>query len=602
MFNNPSHLKRLFAIFEGYKGLSFLLFAAIISSSLLESFSLTLLMPLLDAILGRGDSLVFQEFKVFEYLFSGYSEGDRIMFICAFLIGILIAKNILMYARDILGVYLSWKMRVDWMRNIFDKYVHAKYLYILNKKEGDLVNDLITEPARAAKSLKGIIRFGAEVFLALSLYAALLFISLKGTFAATVVVILTFLIIKEVSKNYSMLIGDARITLSRQLTSSATEAIGGIMQVKLFGLEKLCLGRFINRVKSLAKTMLKFELIRNAPRPLVETVMVLFVAGLIIYFAKKDYKTVSSSFPIWSTYLIIFNRLVPHVASLIMNRMEIYSLIPSLSLVDNLAKIDVPTEQQSFSRYRDFTFDRAVKIENLTFGYNQNVHALKNINLTIEKGKTTAIVGKTGSGKSTIAALIARLYENYQGTIKVDDVDLREISREEWRKRIGFVSQQPFLFNDTILNNLRIVTNDAGEKEIFGAAKLANAHDFIIKLEKGYDTIVGDRGVNLSVGQLQRITIARAILRDPDMLIFDEATSALDYESAKLIQQSIRKLKGDKTILIIAHRLSTIRDADMIYVLHEGRVVESGNYRELCENKGYFWKIVNSSEVSEIAP
>ena len=238
------------------------------------------------------------------------------------------------------------------------------------------------------------------------------------------------------------------------------------------------------------------------------------------------------------------------------------------------------------------SFNDAIRFEHVCFSYdNGSKQILKDINLTIPKGKNIAIVGASGAGKSTLVDLIPRFYDPDSGSISIDGVDLRDALTRDIRALMGNVNQEPILFNDTIFNNIAFGVENATQEQVEAAAKIANAHEFIIEKEHGYQTCIGDRGTLLSGGQRQRISIARAILKNPPILILDEATASLDTESERLVQDAIDKLMDNRTTISIAHRLSTVRKADEIIVMHEGQIVERGRHEELIAKKGYYKKL-----------
>ena len=236
-------------------------------------------------------------------------------------------------------------------------------------------------------------------------------------------------------------------------------------------------------------------------------------------------------------------------------------------------------------------FNDSINFNGVTFWYEEGKEILHDIDLTIPKGRTVALVGQSGSGKSTLADLIPRYYDACKGSISLDGTDIRDLRIKDLRSLIGNVNQEAILFNDTIFNNIAFGVENATMEQVIEAAKIANAHDFIMEKEEGYMTNIGDRGGKLSGGQRQRISIARAILKNPPILILDEATSALDTESEKIVQEALDRLTSTRTTVVIAHRLSTIRNADLICVMHEGRIVERGKHDELIALNGYYRKL-----------
>ena len=270
-----------------------------------------------------------------------------------------------------------------------------------------------------------------------------------------------------------------------------------------------------------------------------------------------------------------------------------YSVQKGLAAMD---RIDVILSAESTIRevekpVRIDTFREAIEYRNVGFSYNESKQVLKDINLTIPKGKMIALVGQSGSGKSTFVDLLPRFYDVRQGEICVDGTDIRNFALYDLRELMGNVNQDPILFNDTIYNNIAFGVENTTQEAVENAAKIANAHEFILQTEHGYQTVIGDRGSKLSGGQRQRLSIARAVLKNPPIMILDEATSALDTESEKLVQEALDNLMRNRTSIVVAHRLSTIRNADMICVFHEGKIVEKGNHEELLKLNGIYTKL-----------
>jgi subfamily B ATP-binding cassette protein MsbA len=298
---------------------------------------------------------------------------------------------------------------------------------------------------------------------------------------------------------------------------------------------------------------------------------------------------------VFITFVIVFSQLLRPIQGIATNIASLNKAKASMDRINEILNADeVIIESQNPSRISNF--NRSIRYENVSFKYQED-YVLKNISIEIEKGKTIALVGESGSGKSTFGDLLARFYDVNEGSLIIDDINIKEYSINDLRSQIGIVSQESILFNATIRENIAFGMLNSSLDEIIEAAKIANAHDFITNLEKGYDTNIGERGNKLSGGQKQRISIARAVLKNPSILLLDEATSALDTESERVVQEALENLMKNRTSIVIAHRMSTVKNADLIVVLSKGEIIEKGKHDDLLQKKGVYFKLCHLQNI-----
>ena len=375
------------------------------------------------------------------------------------------------------------------------------------------------------------------------------------------------------------------------------ETLGGLRIIKAFIAEKKMSQRFYDKNNEYRKEMTEMVVRQNAAHPMSEFLGTLII-GIVLWFGGwlilNGTSRIDASTFIF--YMVILYSVINPLKDLSKASYQIPHGLASMDRIDFILKADNPIKEPE-KPVKFSSFENEVELRDVSFHYQEGREVLKHINLTIPKGRTIALVGQSGSGKSTLVDLIPRYHDVTGGQILIDGKDVKNVGIRDLRSLIGNVNQEAILFNDTFYNNITFGVENATMEQVIEAARIANAHDFIMESENGYDTMIGDRGGRLSGGQRQRISIARAILKNPPILILDEATSALDTESERLVQEALERLMKSRTTIAIAHRLSTIKNADEIFVLYDGEIVERGGHDELIAKNGYYKRLYDMQQL-----
>jgi len=564
MTKQKTSLNKIYTIVTGQKQRAVILFCVTLLVAVCETLSFSLLVPLLGIIVNDGRISGIGKF-ILPVLNRFPKENG--FWIILFLFGILIFfKSVLLIFHSYLKSIFVWCLGELWTNQVMMKYMKSPYTFFIKKKQGTLLHNILKEPATAAKALLQCIQFMTQTILALALFILLLVTNWKITISLLLFGLAVSIPALRKTKNFSSQAGKLRISLSQKLSVLANENISGFSIVKAFSLENLREEMFRSINKKTRDIRVKIDLLRAIPTPIGELLAIMALIGyiaLLNFYLGVDIRQI---IPVLGLFAVVARRLINTCAGLFMQRMSVYYSIPSMMLLHDLLYCDVGTEVlEQGEEFNKLKTD--ILLDHITFGYNTDHYIFNDMKINIPRGEMTAFVGPSGAGKTTIIGLLLGFLKPIKGDICINDKSLSNYSLSSWRSRIGYVSQDTFLFNVSIKENIRMGKPKALDEEIIEAAKKSAIHDFIMTLPKDYDTEVGDRGARLSGGQRQRIAIARAILRNPDIYIFDEATSALDNESEKLIQKSIESLSKEKTVVVIAHRLSTIENADNTYDL-----------------------------------
>ncbi|MCB2409551.1 ABC transporter ATP-binding protein [Hymenobacter lucidus] len=549
--------------------------------------------PTLDYVTGTF-------YYYFGHVISTYGKLGALLFVCLVLITSVFFSNVFRYLSLRIAARVRSRVIRNLRRDLYNRVIQLQLGYFSSGRKGDMMsrftNDVQEVEISVVNTLQGVVR---DPLYIVAYFVVLFSFSTKLTLFSLVLLPISGGMIAALSKRLRTQAKTSQSTLGSMM-SVIDETLGGMRVIKAFNAQAYIKGKFEDQNDQYARTSRRIDNIRDLASPFSEFAGVLVVAGLL-YFGgtlvlggTSDLKAAS-----FIAYIIMFSQVLTPAKSLSSSFGNIQRGLVAGERVLSIIDTEPAIRDQPGARVLP-AFEHQIELRNLQFAYG-DTPVLQDINLIIPKGKTIALVGPSGGGKSTLADLLPRFYDPTGGQILIDGYEVRDCTIHSVRDQMGIVTQESILFNDTILSNIRFNTQ-ATDEQVIEAARIANAHEFIMQAPDGYQTIIGDRGSRLSGGQRQRLSIARAILRNPPILILDEATSALDTESEKLVQEALTRLMQNRTSLVIAHRLSTIQHADEIVVLQQGRIVERGTHDELLRREGGVYQRLNSMQTNGVLP
>ena len=591
-------LARIIKYLIPYKGEAFLSILFALLSAIFSLVSLTLVVPFSQVLFGPTD-LVNEPVKFaftadaivtnFNYILSQiiliYGKPRALVFVGLVFIVATFLKNAFLYLSKYFLVPIRTGIVRDLRNEIFKKVLILPLAYFTEERKGDIMarmaQDVQEIEISVIRSLEMVFQDPIRIVIYL---IGLLLMSFKLTLFVLVLLPLSGYLIGRIGKTLraTSMEGQKKLGL---LMSVFEETIGGLRIVKAFNAEEKMKNRFENTNKIYTRFLQKIFLRQQLASPLSEFLGVLIVVIVLWYggmMVLGENSTITASVLI--TYLVVFSQVINPSKSVTNAYYNVLKGLASADRIDHILKAEISIKEKD-NPVELKEFKHSIVYKNVSFKYEKEF-VLKKANLTIEKGKTIALVGRSGSGKSTFVDLLPRFIDATEGAVLIDGIDVRQFRLHDLRKLMGIVSQQSILFNDSFFNNIAFGIYGVTEEQVIAAAKVANAHEFIIETENGYYTNVGEAGGKLSGGQKQRVSIARAVLKNPPILILDEATSSLDTESELLVQEAIINLMKNRTSIVIAHRLSTVKHSDLIVVIDDGKIVEVGKHEELLSIDG----------------
>ncbi len=524
-----------------------------------------------------------------------HNEAYALAAICVIIIVAIFFKNVCIYlSYRVLGPMRN-KVMNHLRADLYNKILELPIGYFTEQRKGD-INSRMSNDANEIEwsvigTLEGLIKEPINIIIILT---TLIFLSPTLSLFLLVLLPVTGFIIGRLSRSLKKQSTSAQEEMGTMM-SILDETLGGLRVIKAFNAEKLLSNKFLTSNNTLTNLRNRIIFRRDLASPMSEFLGVLVLCCVLFFGGRLVFTGHIMQPEAFITYIVFFTQIINPAKALSTAFYNAQRGSAAIRRIEEIVSAPVKVAEDADPVFLE-SFKDSIEFRNVNFNY-EDTSILNSVNLVVPKGKTIALVGSSGAGKSTLADLIPRFHDTSSGELLIDGIDIKKYSLNSLRHNMGIVTQEPILFNDTIAANIRLGKAEASIEDVMQAARVANAHDFILAKEDGYETNIGDRGSKLSGGERQRITIARALLKNPPILILDEATSSLDTESERLVQDAINKMMLNRTSVVIAHRLSTIRHADEIIVLMKGQIVERGNHEELLAIGGTYKRLVDLQEV-----
>jgi subfamily B ATP-binding cassette protein MsbA len=570
------------ALFKNYRAIvkqrPRLLFAAVtlsLAAAIAEGFGLSIIYPILQSLVSpeQDTGRLGQMLR--------YIVGENVVHSLLLLAVVFFLKACLLTASNAILQLWMGRLQEDWTVAALGHYFYGPYTTIIGERRGQIIQNVMGEPATAAKAVETLLNLFTRSILAGVLVLTLFVLNWKLTLGLIVFALGIGFVVRPYLFHPMERLGRKRQASKQNMQAVAAEPLFGAATVKLLGAEDAVLKEIRRPLRKYTRSNVLIQIFARAPDDFIEFIVVAATAVIFIVLANSFGVSVKEAAPLIGSFALVCYKLFGTLSTLLGKRLDIAALSSSLLLVEKFVSRGASRTDLEIGETLG-TIETDIQFQDVGFSYADGSRVFSSLNVTFPKGKVIGIVGPTGIGKSTIAHLLVRLYEVGGGRIVINNRDIREYSLLSLRRQMGYVEQNPVVFNGTIAENIRLGKPKATREEVIEAATAAGLHDFIMSLPKGYDTPVSDQGATLSGGEKQRVAIARAVIRKPDVFVFDEGTSALDRKTELLVQESIQKLAGNATIILIAHRVATLKDADLIYEILPNGEAAVRSFEELA--------------------
>ena len=573
---------------KGFKRniLALLVFSMLLG--LMETSQIVLLYSILNASFDLPDAGILLFEPLYNLVRNIIDLPDIVAFCLLFILVVFLTFLVAIIQRTI-SLQFTKAVIVKTKCSIFDKLRESDYRYFVDNKQGDILYNVVSSPDKIRAFLDASTRLFSDIIIIIIIVGTLFFVSPSGVSILLIVGLLFIVIVRVVGNRISYFIGKVHVQTVSYENKIINEYVHGLRQIRSVNADGYWRKQYITALSNYWDIYVRYKFIEQLPMALLQMFLFISIATTLIvtYYIYQD--RFLYVVPLIGTFAFSVLKILPRVSSIGTSNMQ---------MMDAYADLERTYYFLNDSRYNTIrngtvTFDALtsdIAFEDVGFTYYEEQELIEGLNLTIHKNRVNALVGYSGSGKSTIISLLLRYYDVSSGRILINGIDLREYDLKTFLQKVGYVSQETFIYNATVRENI-VFGGEYPEERIIEAAKKANIHTFIVGLPDGYDAIVGDQGLKLSGGEKQRLAIARALVRDPEILVLDEATSNLDNKSEAIVQDSINRVSEIITTFVVAHRLSTIRKADIIFVMNKGRVVESGSHDELMEKRGRYYDL-----------